>query len=233
MNKSEVMKLLESHKNERGIKNWNEMEYDKCQYDSFGIGLTILRKLSKQIGKDHQLAQSLWNTNYYDAKVVAILIDESKLITKEQIESQVKDINFGMLVHVFSACGAPVAHVPFIIELTDEWLENNDSVKRRCAYGFLYELSKSKKKSAPDESYYMKQIKLIENTFTQEDKTVHMSMAAALMGIGKRTRNLNQTALKVANEIGPVEVDSGKSKCEPFNISKHLTSDYLTKKFGL
>jgi len=233
MNKSEVLKLLESNKNERGIKNWNEMEFDKCHYESFGIGLTVLRKLSKQIGKNHELAQELWNSKNYDAKVVAILIDDAKLITKEQIESQVEDIDFGLLVHVFSACGAPIAKTPFIDEVARQWVESRDSVRRRCAYGFLYELSKSKKKSAPDDDFFLKYVNHIGQSFLKEDKSVHMSMATALMGIGKRNLTLNQSALKVANNIGPIPVETGKTKCEPFDISKHLTSDYLTKKLGL
>lgn len=233
MNKSEVMSLLESNKNEKGIENWNDMEFDKCQYESFGIGLTVLRKLAKQIGKNHKLAQALWNSNNYDAKVVAILIDEVKLITREQIESQVEDIDYGYLVHVFSACGAPVANTPFIAELASEWIESTDSVRRRCAYGFLYELSKSKKKSAPDDGYFLGYIKHIEQAFVKENNAVHMSMAAALMGIGKRNLKLNRAALKVANNLGPIPVETGKSKCEPFDVSKHLSSDYLTKKLGL
>lgn len=233
MNKSKVMKLLESNKNERGIKNWNEMEFDKCHYESFGIGLTVLRKLAKQIGKDHELALELWDSHNYDAKTVSILIDEAKFITQEQIESQVEDIDFGLLVHVFSACGAPVANTPFIAELANQWLENTDSVRRRCAYGFIYELSKSKKKSAPDDDYFLNCISYIDQSYVKENNAVLMSMAGALMGIGKRNLKLNQAALKVAHNIGPVPVESGKTKCEPFDVSKHLTSDYLTNKFGL
>jgi 3-methyladenine DNA glycosylase AlkD len=233
MNKAEIMSLLESNKNEKGIKNWNEMEFNKCQYESFGIGLTIQRKLAKKIGKNHELSQELWKSNNYDAKVVAILIDDAKLITKEQVESQVEDIDYGYMVHVFSACGAPVANVPYIAELTSQWIENSDSVRRRCAYGFLYELSKSKKKSAPNDEFFLKYINHIVESFLMEHKSVHMSMASALMGMGKRNLILNKAALKAAKIIGPIPVETGKTKCEPFDVSKHLTSDYLSKKFGI
>ena len=231
MHISEVLSLLKENENDKGIKNWYEMEFGKCQYESFGIGLTVLRKLAKQIGKDHALAQELWNSNNYDLKVLSVLIDDPKLISKSQMESQVNDMDFGLLVHVFSACGAPTAKTPFIVELASEWIENSDSVRRRCAYGFIYELSKSKKKSAPDDNYFLKYIDHIDKTFPKEDKTVYMSMSAALMGMGKRNLKLNQAAIKVAKKIGPIPVETGKTKCEPFDASKHLTSDYLTKKF--
>jgi 3-methyladenine DNA glycosylase AlkD len=231
MNKSEVLSLLKQHENEKGIKNWNEMEFDKCQYKSFGIGLTVHRKLAKQIGKDHELALKLWDSKIYDLKVLSVLMDDPKLITKEQMEFQVEDIDFGLLVHVFSACGAPTAKTPFIVELANEWLESSDPVRKRCAYGFIYEISKSKKKNAPDDEYFLKHINYIDESFVKEDKTVYMSMSAALMGMGKRNLKLNQAAIKVAKNIGPIPVETGKTQCEPFDVSKHLTSEYLTNKF--
>jgi 3-methyladenine DNA glycosylase AlkD len=231
MNKSEVFNLLKENQNERGIENWQEMEAHKCQLKSFGMGLTVLRKLAKQVGKDHDLAMQLWDSDYYDMKVMAVLIDDPKLITREQMELQVEDIDYGMMVHVYSACGAPVAKTAFIDELANDWLKTADPVKRRCAYGFVYELSKSNKKSAPDDDYFLNYIRYIDKTFKSEDQSVHLSMGAALLGIGKRNLKLNQAAIKVAKAIGPIAVETGKTQCDPMDITKHLTSDYLAKKF--
>lgn len=231
MNKADVYKLLEDNQNPRGIDNWQAME-SGCAYKSFGIGLTVLRKLAKQVGKNHALAKELWDSDYYDMKVMAVLIDDPKYITRVQVEAQVEDVDFGMMVHVFSACGAPVTKTNFIQTVADDWLISDDSVRRRCAYGFIYELSKSTKKSAPNDEYFLKLINHIDQTFTDEDRSVHLAMATALMGIGKRNKTLNKAALKVAKKIGPVPVESGKTQCEPMDITKHLTSDYLKKKFA-
>jgi 3-methyladenine DNA glycosylase AlkD len=233
MNKSEVMSLLEQNKNERGIDNWNEMEAPKCNYKSYGMGLTVHRKLAKQVGKNHDLALELWNSDYYDAKVISVLIDDPKLITQEQMEAQVEDIDFGYMVHVYSACGAPVAKTPFIAEVALKWAKSSNSVKRRCANGFVYELSKLKTKKAPDDAYFLDYLNYIETSFPNEPNSMRMSMAGALMGIGKRNIKLNKVALKIAKKMGPVPVETGKSKCEPFDVTKHLESDYLKKKFGL
>jgi len=232
MNKTDVMALLQEYQNERGIKNWEEM-YPDSPYSSFGIGLTVLRKLAKQVGKDHTLAQQLWDTDNYDAKVLGVLTDDPKLITREQMETQVEDVDFGMMVHVYSACGAPVAKTAEVDQVARQWVLSEDSVRRRCAYGFVYELSKSSKKSAPDEDYFMWYINHIDDTFKTEDPSVHLSMGSALMGMGKRNKSLNQAALKVARRMGPIPVESGKTQCDPMDISKHLTSDYLKNKLGI
>ena len=58
-------------------------------------------------------------------------------------------------------------------------------------------------------------------------------MGAALMGIGKRNVELNQEALRVAKALGPIDFNDEGQTCEPMNIEKHLTSDYLKQKLGI
>ena len=58
-------------------------------------------------------------------------------------------------------------------------------------------------------------------------------MGTALMGIGKRSLPLNSAAINVAKRIGVIDVNENGNKCEPFNILKHLTSDYLKQKFAI
>lgn len=58
------------------------------------------------------------------------------------------------------------------------------------------------------------------------------AMGSALMGIGKRNKILNQRAIEVATAVGPIDFNEDGSKCEPFDVLKHLTSDYINKKFA-
>jgi hypothetical protein len=39
---------------------------------SFGIGLTRLRAITKQVGRDHDLALKLWNERNHDAKIMLL-----------------------------------------------------------------------------------------------------------------------------------------------------------------
>ena len=52
------------------------------------------------------------------------------------------------------------------------------------------------------------------------------------MGMGKRSKKTNAAALKVARKIGPIDFDPD-GRCDPMDVSKHLTSDYVTKKLGI
>ena len=95
MTSADVFSLLEANRNERGIKNWEKMGPEAKGLISFGIGLTQLRKLAKWIGRNHDLALQLWDSDNYDAKIIGLLIDEPKKLTREQAESQVADVGWG------------------------------------------------------------------------------------------------------------------------------------------
>jgi 3-methyladenine DNA glycosylase AlkD len=161
---------------------------------SFGIGLTQLRKLAKQVGRDHKLAQQLWKSDVYDAKIMGLLIDDSKKLTREQAERQVDGLQGGMLAHVFASCGATLAKTPFAFELCREWIESKDDIRRRCGYTLLYELSKKNPKGM-DDAYLLGRIDHIRNAIHGEEMWVREAMDGALMGIGKRNKKLNKAAI--------------------------------------
>lgn len=233
MNRTQVIALLKSNQNKNNIEKWNKRGSGTNKLKSFGIGLTILRKLAKQIGRDHTLALKLWESDIYDARIISLLIDDPKQITREQVEIQVENLKHGHLAHVFSSCGASLAKTPFVISLLVEWIKSKDSMRRSCGYGLLYEVSKSKKKNAPVDDFFLERIEDIRNSFYEENKSVQGAMGGALLGMGKRNASLNTSALKVAKLIGPIEFESNGNDCEPFDVVKHLTSDYIRNKLGV
>ncbi|MGX5201887.1 DNA alkylation repair protein [Aliikangiella sp. IMCC44632] len=231
MNQQQIIELLEAQKNERGIKNWHKLS-ETGGLKTFGIGLTQLRKLAKKIGKNHDLSMALWQSDYYDIKVISLLIDEPKKITREQAEKQVDELNAGMLRHVFSSCDATLPKTAFAFELCNDWINSQDTTRRNCGYGLLYELSKNKRHPALTDNFFLETIKQIDETIDSEDNKVRMSMAGALIGIGKRNKTLNSACIKVAKRTGSIDYNDSGSKCEPIDIMKHLTSDYLKQKFS-
>jgi 3-methyladenine DNA glycosylase AlkD len=227
----EVLQLLESEKDERGIEHWEKLGPKTRGLRSYGIGLTRLRKLAKQIGRDRELARSLWNTDVSDARILSLLIDDPKTITREQAEAQVDELAAGM-AHVFSSCDATLAKTPFVAELADDWIRTGDQVRRICGYGLLYEASKFTGKKAPAEDFFIEHIRRIDETIDGEPSAVRLAMGTALMGIGKRSPRLNEAALAVAERVGPIEFETTSGKCDPFDVAKHLKTDRLKAKLG-
>jgi 3-methyladenine DNA glycosylase AlkD len=216
----QVTDLLEQNKNNRGIENWKKLS-NTNGLKSYGIGLTVLRKLAKKIGKNRSLAQTLWQQNVYEMKVIGLLIDDPKEISVEQAEKQVEELNAGMLSHVFSSCDATLAKSPIAFELSKDWMQSEDPVRRSCSFGLVYEFSKKKSKNYNNE-FFNSVIDNIKQTFDNEGKKVQLAMGAALMGIGKQNPSLNETALALAENIGPIDFNEDGQKCDPFDVVKHL-----------
>jgi len=233
MTVSEVLALLDAERDERGMKNWEKLGPRTAGLRSYGIGLTRLRKLAKQMGRNRNLAQALWKTDVYDARVIALLIDDPAQITRDQAERQVEELAGGMLAHVFASCDATLAKTSFMVELAEKWVRSDDPVRRDCGYGLFYEASKLSGKKAPSEEFFLAQVERIANTINGELENVRLSMGAALMGIGKRSAALNKAALKVARDVGPIEFTSASGKCEPLDVAKHLTTDRLKEQLGV
>jgi 3-methyladenine DNA glycosylase AlkD len=233
MTVADVMALLEAERDERGMRNWEKLNSSTAGMRSFGIGLTRLRKLAKRIGRDAELARALWASDVYDARVIALLVDDPARVTREQAEQQVEELAGGMLAHVFASCDATLAKAPFAVDLADAWVRSDDPVRRDCGYGLLYEASKLSGRKAPDEAFFLAHVERIAATIATETERVRLSMGTALMGIGKRTARLNAAALAVAREVGPIEFTSASGACEPFDVAKHLTTERLREKLGV
>ncbi|MBE1300661.1 MAG: hypothetical protein GJ680_12255 [Alteromonadaceae bacterium] len=231
MNLEQVIALLEQHQNPRGIEHWQKMN-NTGGLSSYGIGLTQQRKLAKQVGKNRELAAQLWQQPNYDAKVLGLLIDNPKQITIEQAEQQVEQLAGGMLCHVFSSCDATLAKSPIAFQVAENWLSSEDPIRRRCAYGLVYELSKKKSKFY-DDSFFMSVINLIDSTFVNQSRPVLLAMGGALLGIGKRSAELNIASVALAKKIGSIDFNEDGQTCDPFDVLKHLTNDRLKEKLGI
>ena len=160
MQTTEVLQLLESERDDRGIRHWEAVGPQTGGLKSFGIGLTRLRKLAKRIGRDRTLAQELWKSDIYEVRILALLIDDPKQITREQAETQVEEL-IGQMTHVFSSCDATLARTPFVVELADDWISATDPKRRCCGYGLLYEASKFSGKKAPSDEFFLEHIRRI------------------------------------------------------------------------
>lgn len=226
MNKKDILSYLAENKDERGIRHWEKAGV--AGMSSVGIGVTKLKTFAKKVGKNHPLALQLWNEPIFECKILSTLTDDSKIITREQINKQVKDLNFWMLSHAY--CNYLLPKYPGLLELAEEWIESNDNLERRCGFQLYYQIAKNNKK-LPDE-YFLPLIDRIEKELQQADNFLKDAMNNALWSIGMRNKNLNKRCIMAAQKIGKVEVDYGDNSCKAIDVPTHLTSERIQKKFN-
>ena len=229
MTVAEVYDLLEANQNPRGIANWEKS--GRPAGLTFGMGLTQLKQIAKQIGRDQALSLALWEEHHFDAKTLSTMIGEPKKITREQVERQVEELdsfNNWMISHAYVSNLLP--KVSFLTDLVVEWTQEADYIRRRCGYLCIYQLVKNKK--IPDE-FFFPYLELIREQLSSEENFIKDAMNSALWAMGIRSTVLHARALPIAREIGTVEVDYGDNSCEAIHVVKHLTSPRIQVKFGI
>src|SRR5579864_6784187 len=58
-----------------------------------GISVPELRRLAKQIGKNHELANQLWTSGIHEAKCLAGMTGESQKVTAAQMDCWARDFD--------------------------------------------------------------------------------------------------------------------------------------------
>jgi 3-methyladenine DNA glycosylase AlkD len=91
MTVTQIINELKKHGSEynrKGMARYG-INVDKA----FGVNVPVMRSLAKIIGKNHELALELWDSGYHEARHVASMIDDPKLVTKAQMNKWVRNFN--------------------------------------------------------------------------------------------------------------------------------------------
>jgi hypothetical protein len=60
---------------------------------AFGVSMGTLLSLAKRIGKDHALATALWESGWYEARMLAALVDDAHRVTRRQMNAWAGDFD--------------------------------------------------------------------------------------------------------------------------------------------
>lgn len=222
MTLQEILKLLESQRNEKA-QSLKKFKHKKLQ--SFGIGLTKLIEIGSKIGKNHKLATELWDTLIYDALVLSTIVDNPNEVTPEQIEKQVKEVDFMTLTQSFSNF---VCKTSFAKEKAITWAASEDVSIRRCGYALIYHLARDDKKL--NNSFFENYISIIEKNIQAEENFVKDAMNNALLMIGQRNIYLNTLAVEAAKKIGKVHVEYSDKTIKAIDCYEILTGKAVKEK---
>lgn len=188
----------------------------------FGVKVGDLKKLVKYVKKDHELALALFNSGNHDAMYLAGLSINPKAISKETLQDWVKKANWYLLAE-YTVAGV-AAESPYALELAREWMRSEEEMIAVCGWStYANYLS-----IAPDENLDITEILhllyQVEASIHEEKNRVRYVMNLFVICVGAYVVSLYNEAKKVAEKIGKVHVDVGKTACKvPFAV------DYIQK----
>jgi len=194
--------------------------------NTFGVSIPNLRKIAKEAGKDHVLAQELWASGIHEARILASMVDDPKAVTGEQMELWVKDFDSWDVCD--QVCMNLFSGVPLAEQKVFEWAERDEEFVKRAAFALIACLAWYDKTSG-DEAF-TRFLPVIVKGASDERNFVKKAVNWALRHIGKRNLTLNAAAVKTAEEIK--QSDSRAARWIAADAIRELTGEAVQKRLA-
>lgn len=171
--------------------------YGIVAHEPFGVTMADLKGIAKSIGTDRGLAQELWDTGRYEARLLAAFVDDPDKVTAKQMDAWARDFDNWAIVdtvcfHLFDRTRHAWKAVP-------RWAKARMECKKRAAFALLWGLTVHDKESGS--APFIDGLALIEPAATDERVYVKKAVNMALRAIGKRSLELNRAAIETATRL--------------------------------
>jgi 3-methyladenine DNA glycosylase AlkD len=166
-----------------------------------GVSIPDMRKLAKEVGRDHKLALDLWRTGIAEARILAGMVGDPAKLTDEQMEEWVKDINSWDVCD--QVCMNLFEKNQLAWQKIIDWSEREEEFVKRTAFSLMACLAWHDKKASDEK--FIELLNVITRAATDERNFVKKAVNWALRNIGKRNLNLNEAAISTAKEIQRLE----------------------------
>ncbi len=197
----EKLKSLSNPKNVEGMAR-----FGISSNKTLGVSVPKLRKMAKEIGKDHQLAQELWDSGYHEARILAGMIDDPKMVSEKQVDKWARGFDSWDVCD--QCCMNLFDKTPFAFDKAIKLTGEKKEFVRRSGFALMACLAWHDKNS-PDERF-MKFFPLIKKYSTDDRNFVKKAVNWALRQIGKRNGNLRKMAIKTARDIQKIDSKAAK-----------------------
>ena len=171
-----------------------------------GVSIPDLRKLAKEIGKDHKLASQLWAKGIDETKILASMIGEEDKLTEEQAEKWVANFNSWDVCD--QVCMNLFRKIPFIRNKIRKWSKRKEEFVKRAAFSLIACIAVHNKKMPDDE--FIKFFPIIKQGSVDKRNYVKKAVSWALRNIGKKNKNLHREVTKFAKELEKADSKSAK-----------------------
>lgn len=178
--------------------------YGISREGTLGVRIPVLRGIAKELkplrktdaDALHALAGELWASGVHEARMLAGFIDVPALVSREQAESWVADIESwdicDQLMGLF-------ADTPFAYELAEEWAGRGEEFVKRAGFVLMCALVIHDKQMADDPFLHF--LTLVERESEDDRNYVKKGVNWALRQIGKRSATLHTPAVAVAARL--------------------------------
>lgn len=182
-----------------------------------------LRKIAKEIKKDHALAMELWSTKQYLARQLAILIMDKRLLSQELIDKLDQDIQHHeenertQLIDWLMA--NQLSKDKKTISLMESWVNSKSSLQRRTFWYYQGRLRWVGQTPPPSSEELLS---LIENQIESEEPEVQWAMNFTAAQIGIFQEEYRSRCIALGERTGLYKDEIVAKNCTPNYLPKYI-----------
>ncbi len=190
-----VLAALERHANPRNVEGM--ARYGIRPAKAYGVPGPTLYLIARDAGRSHELAARLWETGIMEARAIAALVDEPRLVDNRQMETWAGAFDsWAICDHV---CGKLFDRTPRAWQKARAWTRRKPELVKRAGFALIAWLAVHDK-AAPDEKF-LALLPSIERGASDDRHMVKKAVNWALRQIGKRNVALNREAIACAERV--------------------------------
>lgn len=218
----EIIKELKSVANPEAIQGMARFGINPK--NTLGVSIPVLRDMAKRTGRDHSLAQELWDSSIHEARILASLIDTPAEVTEQQMESWVKEFDSWDVCD--QVCSNLFDGTKFAFRKAMEWSKREEEFVKRAGFVLMAALSVHDKKAENEQ--FIPFFPLLKAAATDDRNYVKKAVNWALRQMGKRNSALNRKAIEMAEEMQ--KMNSKAARWIASDALRELKSEAVQKK---
>jgi 3-methyladenine DNA glycosylase AlkD len=193
---------------------------------AFGVSMSNIQKVAKPLGRNHELAAALWETGWYEARMVTSFVDDPALVTSAQMDTWARDFdNWGI---VDTLCFNLFDRTPHAWRKVAQWCKREEEFVKRAGFALLWSLTVHDKLASDEQ--FRQGLVLILRGASDERHFVKKAVNMALRAIGKRNPTLNAAAIAVARRLA--ESSNASARWVGKDALRELTSPSVTRRLA-
>jgi 3-methyladenine DNA glycosylase AlkD len=174
--------------------------------NTLGISVVTLRKIAREVGKDHALAIKLWSSGIHEARILACFTADPKKVTPALMNRWAKDFDSWDVCD--QCCMNLFDKTPYAYAKVKEWSQRKEEFVKRTAFALMACLAVHDKKATNAD--FQRFFPIIKAAATDPRNYVKKAVNWALRQIGKRNAFLHREAMRTAIQIAKIDSSSAR-----------------------
>jgi 3-methyladenine DNA glycosylase AlkD len=193
---------------------------------AFGVSVGAMRQMANRLGRDHELAEGLWKSGWYEARIMAAFVDEPAKITPVQMDRWCREFDSWAICD--TVCFHLFDRTPHAWKKIVQWSSRKEEFVKRAAFALLASLVVHDKQA--DDDLFAQGLMLVEKAAADERNFVKKGVNWALRCIGKRSLPLHAAAVATAERL--VANPNPAARWVGKDALRELTSRAMTKRLA-